>query len=306
MPKKTAPAPATTAPAPVPAGPPPTCAMLLGDSLDLLKGLPDGCVDAVVTDPPYSSGGMFRGDRTNATTTSKYVQSGQKKEYADFLGDNRDQRSHLAWSRLWLAECLRVAKPGAPIMVFTDWRQLPTTTDAIQVGGWIWRGIVVWDKTPGVRPTKGRFTAQAEYIVWGSKGPWLHKDGPCLPGVHRCHPKPASKRHIAGKPVEVMSWLLGVVPAGGVILDPFAGSASTGVAAAAAGFDFIGCECLPHYHAVSCERLAAAGAAVTCSLPAKPAPEPAAAAPERLYTSPAVPDPYPDLSGADCAADEEE
>ena len=61
---------------------------------------------------------------------------------------------------LWLSECLRVAKAGAPICVFTDWRQLPTTTDVLQAGGFVWRGLVVWDKTEACRPAMGRFAAQ--------------------------------------------------------------------------------------------------------------------------------------------------
>src|SRR5438045_2064479 len=39
-----------------------------GDALHVLRDLPDGCVDAFVTDPPYSSGGAFRGDRVKDTT----------------------------------------------------------------------------------------------------------------------------------------------------------------------------------------------------------------------------------------------
>ena len=44
-----------------------------GDALAVLAALPSGSVDAVVCDPPYSSGGMVRGDRAGANTVSKYV-----------------------------------------------------------------------------------------------------------------------------------------------------------------------------------------------------------------------------------------
>jgi hypothetical protein len=47
-----------------------------GDALLLLHDLEDETVDLVLTDPPYSSGGMFRGDRANQSTTAKYVQTG--------------------------------------------------------------------------------------------------------------------------------------------------------------------------------------------------------------------------------------
>ena len=51
-----------------------------------------------------------------------------------------------------------------------DWRMLPTMTDAVQMAGWTWRGIVVWDKTNGCRPQLSRFRSQAEYVVWASRG----------------------------------------------------------------------------------------------------------------------------------------
>jgi site-specific DNA-methyltransferase (adenine-specific) len=105
-----------------------------GNCLELLPALADQPVDAVITDPPYSSGGQYRGDRMQSTS-AKYVQSGQVLQQGDFSGDNRDQRAYGHWCALWLAECLRVTKPGGVCCLFTDWRQLPTTTDALQAGG---------------------------------------------------------------------------------------------------------------------------------------------------------------------------
>ena len=102
-----------------------------GEALWELRTLEAQSVDAIITDPPYSSGGFTRGDRM-AKPGKKYEQTGLKQPRAEFAGDNRDQRSFAYWCALWLAECLRVAKPGAPIAIFTDWRQLPSTTDALQ------------------------------------------------------------------------------------------------------------------------------------------------------------------------------
>src|SRR5574337_1071851 len=97
-----------------------------GDCLDILRALPDASVDAVITDPPYSSGGQFRGDRVQDVHT-KYVQTGSESiALAGFSGDNRDQRSFGYWCALWLSECLRITKPGGACLLFTDWRQLPT------------------------------------------------------------------------------------------------------------------------------------------------------------------------------------
>jgi site-specific DNA-methyltransferase (adenine-specific) len=200
-----------------------------GDCLDVLRTMPDGSVDAVITDPPYSSGGAFRGDRTQGTV-QKYVRGNTSANYASFSGDGRDQRAYGYWCVLWLAECLRVTKPGGVCCLFTDWRQLPTTSDALQAGGWVWRGIGVWDKTEAARPAKGRFRNQCEYVVWGSNGPLgseIEGDRPCLPGVWRKSVVGTNKQHIAGKPVEVMEGIVAICPIGGAVLDPYAGSATT-------------------------------------------------------------------------------
>ena len=121
-----------------------------GDCLDRLRGIPDGSVDAVIADPPYSSGGLMRGDRT-ASTNSKYVRNSAVGMRGDFDGDTRDGRSWLYWCALWIKECLRIVKPGGYFLMFSDWRQVPTATDAIQCGGFVWRGIITWDKGRGAR-----------------------------------------------------------------------------------------------------------------------------------------------------------
>lgn len=231
----------------------PVNTILRGDALPLLRTLPDACVDAVITDPPYSSGGMFRGDR-NLSTREKYQSSDTARVYVDFPGDSRDQRSFLLWATLWLAECYRLAKPGAVCGVFTDWRQLPTVTDAIQAGGFVWRGIAAWDKTEAARPQKGRFRNQCEFLAWATKGP-APLDGECLPGVWR-HPVVSSrKHHLTGKPVDLMLDILRITPPGGLVLDPFAGSGSTAVAALKSGRRFLGIEMQPEIAALAESRL---------------------------------------------------
>jgi site-specific DNA-methyltransferase (adenine-specific) len=231
-------------------------ALYHGEALDVLRALPDNTVDGVVTDPPYSSGGQFRGDRAD-DVTSKYVQSGTLLARPEFGGDNRDQRGYGYWCALWLSECLRIAREGAPICVFTDWRQLPTTTDVLQAGGWVWRGIVAWDKTEGARPAYGRFRAQCEYVVWGSKGPMaLNQGGECLAGAYTIAVRQADKHHITGKPTELMRHIVRICPEGGVVLDPFAGSATTGVACWHERRRFIGVERERAYVEVAQRRLA--------------------------------------------------
>ncbi|AGI10263.1 site-specific DNA-methyltransferase [Xanthomonas citri pv. citri] len=231
--------------------------LLQGDALTILPTLEANSFDALITDPPYASGGLTAAARAKPPS-QKYVQGGGAQLHADFVGDERDQRSHLKWMHLWLSECARVLKDGAPVLLFTDWRQLPLTTDALQIAGFTWRGITVWDKTEGVRPQLGRFRNQAEYIVWGSKGNMpLDRRAPVLPGVIRESVRKADKHHLTGKPTELMRQLVRICEAGGRVLDPFAGSGTTLVAAQLEGFEAVGIEMTDQYTAVTRDRLTA-------------------------------------------------
>lgn len=229
-----------------------------GDALDLLRSIETATVDAVITDPPYSSGGLTRGDRMVQTRT-KYQSTDAAKVFESFTGDNRDQRGFAYWCALWLSECQRVAKPGAMIGVFSDWRQLPTVTDLIQSGGWVWRGIVPWDKAIA-RPVAGRFRSQAEYLVWGTNGPrdtLPTEDSVYGGGIIRVATTPTDEReHSTQKPVELLEEIIRVAsPAGGLVLDPFLGSGTTGVACIQQGRRFIGFEKSTEFCEIARRRL---------------------------------------------------
>lgn len=244
-----------------------------GDAREILAELPQGSIDALITDPPYSSGGAFRADRVLATG-AKYTMTGTLVSRPDFAGDNRDQRSYAFWASTWLAQALRISNPGAVCAVFTDWRQLPTTTDALQAGGWIWRGIGVWDKTEAARPDKGRYRNQCEYFAWGSAGP-MTVEGDCHPGVFRASALSEEKHHIAGKPVAILHAISKIAKPRSTICDPFMGSGTGGVAAARADFRYIGIELEPRYFDIACRRIEEAykQADLFVEQPAAPKPE---------------------------------
>lgn len=230
-----------------------------GEALKLLAEMPSNSVDLVCTDPPYSSGGLFLRQRQQPTA-EKYVIGDHEATAArpNFSGDTRDQRSFGYWCTLWLSECLRVAKPGATLCVFTDWRQLATTIDAVQAGGWTFTGIVPWDKTEGTRPRMGGFRAQCEYVVTATKGQIdqeVAKAVGCLPGCFRFAVKKSDKFHQTGKPTALMEQVVKVCPPGGLVLDPFCGSGSTGVAALRTGRRFMGFEMVDEIAEVAERRL---------------------------------------------------
>jgi site-specific DNA-methyltransferase (adenine-specific) len=221
----------------------PSSTIYVGDALTTLRELPAQSIDAVIADPPYCSGGITAADRMNQTARHKYVSTNATHTLADFDGDQRDQRSYTYWLTLWLTECLRLTKPRGVCLVFTDWRQLPATSDALQAAGWVWRGLVVWHK-PGARPHRGRFANAAEYLVWGSHGHLgAQPQAPCLPGLYSVPtPHHTERVHITQKPLLLLRQLIGITASGVTVLDPFMGSGTTGVAAVLEGRRFIGIE----------------------------------------------------------------
>ena len=222
-----------------------------GESLSVMRSMPSGCVDGVITDPPYSSGGQYRGDRVSGTET-KYRGGRTDADHDEFAGDGRDQKAYMLWTSIWVSEAMRVCRPGSPFAAFTDWRQISATIDAVQAGGAIFRGVFVWDKTAGCRPQFGRPRNQCEFAVWGSFGP-MPMEGPTLLGC--ITESVGEKLHRTGKPVKVMRELVRMVPVGGIVLDPFCGSGSTGVAAITEGRRFLGVEMVEPIYQTAVARL---------------------------------------------------
>lgn len=144
--------------------------------------------------------------------------------------------------------------------MFVDWRNFPAMTDAVQMAGWVWRGVVVWDK--GIsRNQPGRFRNDCEFVVWCSNGDlpidWKAAKGTtALPGVYHVPiVAPKQRFHQTEKPVELLESLLAICPPGGIVLDAFMGSGSTGVAAVKTGRSFIGVELSDQYFDTATKRI---------------------------------------------------
>lgn len=227
--------------------------ILHGDALDIIPHFQPGAFDAVITDPPYAGGGAKPSEKTR-TTNQKYSSMSADKALPDFDGDQKDQLSWMLWTAVWMSKVRAACKPGAPICVFIDWRQLPALACAMQWAGWIWRGVAVWDKMTS-RPQKGRYRQQAEFMVWGSNGPMpLQRKVGCLPGVFR-HANPANRIHVTEKPLPLMREVVQICEQGGRILDPFAGAGTTVLAAVQEGCEAVGIEVTNAYYELGTERL---------------------------------------------------
>lgn len=233
-----------------------------GDVLRVLPELREAGlqVDGVITDPPYSSGGQFRGDRAT-DPRQKYLQSGspQAAYLPTFSGDNRDQRSLERWCMEWASDCLALSREGAVLACSIDWRGVGSLLDALQGGGWVLRGLAPWIK-PDARPQLGRLTQAAEFVIWGSAGGLDDRQRAVLGAVpgYLLSVAPRNREHVTQKPNSWGDWLCKLVTGGGTVLDPFAGSGVVGEAALRSGRCFVGCEIQAEYLRIAARRLAQA------------------------------------------------
>ena len=128
-----------------------------------------------------------------------------------------DQHSFIQFMTHVSMELRELTKEGGTIAAFIDWRNLPAMTDAIQMAGWVWRGVIVWDK--GIsRNIPGRFRNDCEYIVWGTNGrkevDW--KGAKAMPGIYHINGvNTKQKHHQTEKPVELLKALIQICPRGG-------------------------------------------------------------------------------------------
>jgi site-specific DNA-methyltransferase (adenine-specific) len=227
-----------------------------GDCREILPGL--ATVDAIITDPPYSSGGMYRSDRANSTDGKYQISHETNRSYGTFSGDNRDQRSFEKWVDSWASLAIRLVPEGGGLGVFIDWRNVACVVDAIQIAGWVYRGLTPWHKGTDLRPNKGWFRRNVEFVVWGSAGPLLTGagvEGECWDGMFVARVNDGDKQHQTGKPKELMRMILSVRPEWRTYLDPFMGSGTTLLAARDLGRRAIGIEIEERYCEIAARRL---------------------------------------------------
>lgn len=240
-----------------------------GEACAVLAEIPSGAADVLLTDPPYSSGGMFRGDRTRPVD-DKYTQPGGgggtpliRKSFGVFDGDAKDQRAWMNWVTAWSWSARLICGDNGRAFVFSDWRQLPAVTDALQFGGWTWRGIMAWDKGQdrGL-PLRGFFRQNVEFIAWGTNSAIDDRSGvTSFPGAVITAPVRSDadgpKIHPTQKPTALLRHLLSVLPPGTrTVLDPFMGSGSTLRAAKDCGHRAIGIDVDERYCEIAARRIA--------------------------------------------------
>jgi site-specific DNA-methyltransferase (adenine-specific) len=144
--------------------------------------------------------------------------------------------------------------PQAHLLIFTCWRQQRHVEDLVEKAGFTVRSSLIWVKDGhGVGDCKHGFGPAHECIVHASRGnaPIRNRNGDVF---H--HPRVKPHVHPTQKPLGLLAELVkATIEPGQLVCDPFAGAASTLVAATATGRNAWGCELNPDWHNAGLERL---------------------------------------------------
>lgn len=193
--------------------------------------MPDESVNAIITDPPY---GINYVSQTGARI---------KNDKVPFI-----------W---FLYDAFRVLKSGGTLLCFTRWDVEQTFIDAIELAGFWVKSEVIWDKVyHGMGDTKAAFAPAHENIVFAIKGKYSFPGGRPKDLVTFSKLGSAQMIHPTEKPVGLIANLItAVTKPDDLILDPFAGSGSTLVAAKKSGRRFIGVELDDEYYEKARRRI---------------------------------------------------
>jgi site-specific DNA-methyltransferase (adenine-specific) len=226
----------------------------VGDCLEFMRSLPDRCVDAVVTSPPYNirntTGGGFRspgGKWANIALADGYGVHDDAMPHEDYV----------AWQRECLAEMLRLLRDDGAIFYNHKWRvQAGLLQDRADImAGFPVRQVIIWHRSGGVNWTDAFFAPMYEVIYLICKPAFRLTPKANAAGDVWRFPQESNSDHPAPFPEGLPTRCIKATRAK-VILDPFLGSGTTAVVAERLGRRWIGCELSPTYAALAEKRIA--------------------------------------------------
>ncbi|QCE34426.1 site-specific DNA-methyltransferase [Acetobacteraceae bacterium] len=247
-----------------------TVRLYLGDCLELLERLDANSVDLVFADPPYnlSNGGFTVKNGKRAEV--------HKGDWDQSKGIEADFNFHLSW----IKAIERVLKPGGSFWISGTYHSIYQCGYALQRLGMPIVNEISWYKPNGAPNLSCRcFTASHESLIWARKqGKEKHtfnyqemknghfpKDSLKKPNKQMRSvwsiPVPGSKektfgKHPTQKPLDLLRRIVAASSnKGDVVLDPFSGSGTTGVAALEQDRQYIGIELEKSYLDLSIQRI---------------------------------------------------
>lgn len=236
--------------------------IFLGDSIEIMNSMPEKSVDMVFADPPYNL------SNDGFTVHAGKRVSVNKGEWDKSEGPSKDFEFHLKW----ISACKRILKDNGTIWISGTYHSIYACGYALQINDWRILNDISWFK-PNAAPNLGcrMFTASHETLLWASKSKkakhtfnydlmraadipsdFIKKPNKQMRSVWVSGtPNAAEKKygkHPTQKPVLLMRRIIEAsTNPNDVILDPFCGSATTGVAALELKRRFIGIDMSKEY-----------------------------------------------------------
>lgn len=228
--------------------------IICGDSLDIMKKMPDNCVDLVVTSPPYNL--------KNSTGNGMKDGRGGKWENAALVNgyshydDNMPHEEYAEWQYNCLSEMYRLTKDDGAIFYNHKWRVqaglLQDRKDIIR--DLPVRQIIIWKRKGGINFNQGYFLPTYEVIYMIPKPQFKLAPKANSFGDVWEFKQEMKNFHPAPFPVSLIERIISSTKAS-VVLDPFMGSGTTAIVAMGLKRNYIGIELSPDYCEMAEKRI---------------------------------------------------
>ncbi|MBO6740280.1 MAG: hypothetical protein JJ916_10505 [Phycisphaerales bacterium] len=208
--------------------------LVKGDAMVKLRSVKTESAQLVLTDPPYGIG------------------------YTSRTGVRIKNDEHpFIW---WMHDAFRICKPGGGILCFTRWDIQDSFKLALESAGFKIRSQIVWDKGGGGKgDLRAQFSPRHELIWWATKGRFAFPDKRPMSVFPIAKPSNHKRTHPTEKPVELLCQLINATTrSGDLVVDPFSGTGSCGVASTLCGRRFFGVELNAKYAMIARRRIASA------------------------------------------------
>ena len=229
---------------------------ICGDSVKVLKKIPDQSIDLAITSPPYnlknSTGNGMKDGRGG-----KWKNAALIKGYANY-NDNMPHGEYVKWQREIITEVMRILKPEGAFFYNHKWRVqaglIQDRHDIIQ--DFPLRQIIIWKRSGGINFNHGYFLPTYEVIYMIAKSKFRLAPKANAVGDIWTIPQEMNNKHPAPFPVLLTDRIISSTKAQ-IVIDPFMGSGTTAISAKKFGRDFIGIDIAREYCTQARKRLSA-------------------------------------------------
>lgn len=228
--------------------------IICGDAIEVMKKIPGGSVDLVVTSPPYnlknSSGNGMKDGRGG-----KWANAALQKGYSNY-DDCMPHEEYVAWQGDCLNEMMRLIPEDGAIFYNHKWRVQRGLLQDRQdiVSRFPVRQIIIWKRAGGLNFNAGYFLPTYEVIYLIAKPKFKLKPKANAYGDVWEIPQEMKNNHPAPFPVGLIDRIVSSTKAR-VILDPFIGSGTTAISAINFKRNFIGIDRSAEYCELAKKRI---------------------------------------------------